>query len=407
MSAKKLVQINVTANWGSTGRIAEGIGEAAIKAGWESYIAFGRYALTSQSRLIKIGGRWDLACHLLQTRLFDRHGLASEWATKRLLRQMEEIEPTLIHLHNIHGYFLNYPILFNWLKRWGGPVVWTLHDCWPFTGHCAYYDFVKCNRWQIGCRHCPQLQSYPRSIFVDRSSANYEDKRRCFTSLKNMIIIPVSNWLKREVEKSFLAQYSFRCIYNGIDLTKFHPIGLPFTNMVLGVASVWDDRKGLSDFIAMRAQLPDEIKITLIGLTKEQIKTLPPGITGIERTNSIEQLCKFYSEALVFVNPTWEDNFPTTNLEALACGTPVITYRTGGSIEAIDSQTGLIVDKGDVNGLVTAIKRVREKRNEYILPCRRRAENLYSKQDRFREYIEIYDSIQSDNLMLKILNRGG
>lgn len=391
MVSKKLIQINVAANWGSTGRIAEGIGETAMEAGWESYIAYGRYALSSRSKLIKVGNRWEQAYHLLQTRLFDRHGLASEEATKRLLRQMEKIEPTLVHLHNIHGYFLNYPILFDWLKHWGGPVVWTLHDCWPFTGHCAYYDFARCNRWQSGCHHCPQLKSYPRSLLIDCSFTNYENKRRCFTSLKNMTIIPVSDWLKHEVEKSFLAQYPIRRIYNGIDLDTFHSTEGPSTDTVLGIASVWDNRKGLADFIAMRAQLPDEIGITLVGLSKEQIKALPKGITGIERTNNIDQLRKLYSEALAFVNPTWEDNFPTTNLEALACGTPVITYCTGGSIEAVDNQTGLVVDKGDINGLVAAIESVRMNRHKYIVPCRQRAEKFYSKQERFSEYVELYN----------------
>lgn len=394
MSAKKLVQINVAANWGSTGRIAEGIGETAIEAGWESYIAYGRYAQSSLSKLIKIGNRWDQAYHLLQTRLLDRHGMASIWATKRLLKQMEEIEPTLVHLHNIHGYFLNYPILFDWLKHWGGPVVWTLHDCWPFTGHCAYYDLACCDRWQLGCHHCPQLKSYPQSLLIDRSFANYENKRRCFTSLKNMTIITVSDWLKYEVEKSFLVKYPIRRIYNGIDLSTFHSTGASPTKMVLGIASVWDNRKGLADFIAMRAQLPDEIRITLVGLSKEQIKALPKGITGIERTNSIAQLCKLYSEALAFVNPTWEDNFPTTNLEALACGTPIITYRTGGSIEAVDNQTGLIVDKGDINGLVAAIESISENRHKYTVPCRQRAEKFYSKRDKFRKYVELYDSFK-------------
>lgn len=392
-NSKNLIQINSVSNWGSTGRIASGVGEIAIGVGWKSWIAYGRDAQPGHSQLIKIGSRLDQACHLLQTRLLDRHGLASEVATKNLLKQMEKIEPALIHLHNIHGYFLNYPLLFDWLKRWGGPVVWTLHDCWPFTGHCAYYDYVHCDRWQSGCHDCPQLRSYPRSLFMDRSFANYNSKRRCFSGLKNIIIVPVCDWLKHEVERSFLSQYPIHRIYNGINLARFYPTGLPPVNMVLGVASIWEKRKGFADFIALRAKLPDEIGITIVGLPKKKIKTLPKGITGIERVNSYENLRKLYSEAIAFVNPTWEDSFPTTNLEALACGTPVVTYHTGGSPEAVDEQTGFIVDKGDINGLVAAIEKVRANRHSYTAACRQRAERLYSQQERFREYIGLYDDM--------------
>lgn len=394
---KRVLQINVTANWGSTGKIAEDIGRLAIAYGWESWIAYGRGNPTSQSKLIRIGDDWDMRWHGIQSRFFDNHGLASKKATKDFIKKIIEISPDLIHLHNIHGYYLNYPLLFDFLKDWGGPVVWTLHDCWAFTGHCAYYDYAKCNRWQTGCHDCPQVRSYPTSLCFDRCSQNYIDKQKAFLNCPNLTLIPVSNWLKEELSKSFLKSYRAITIHNGIDINIFRPLNQKeITNkkVVLGVASVWDKRKGLDEFIKLRKILPKEYIIILVGLSKEQISSLPEGITGIRRTENVEQLVGLYNSADVFVNPTLEDNFPTTNLEALACGTPVITYDTGGSPESIDDKTGFVVAKGDINGLYNAITNIMGHK-DYIEPCRDKAINYFNNNKCFAKYIALYNTLFS------------
>lgn len=396
----KLLQINVTANWGSTGKIAEDIGKVAMSNGWESYIAYGRDTNPiSTSKLIQIGNKWDMYYHGLQTRIFDKHGLASKRATRDFIERVKQIDPDIIHLHNIHSYYINYEILFDYLSKAGKPVIWTLHDCWPFTGHCAHFDAVGCNKWKTGCLNCKHKNTFPTAKILCNSANNYIRKRKAFTSVKNMTFIPVSDWLCNFLDKSFLNEYPKRTIHNGIDINVFSPANIKNDKKdkfsIIGVASVWSERKGLNDFIELRKLLPNEYEITIIGLNKKQIDSLPNGIKGIARTNSLAELINFYSSADVYVNPTYEDNFPTTNIEALACGTPVITYRTGGSIEAIDSNTGYIVEQGDISDLVNKIIQVcndsnKTKTREF---CRERAVRLYNKNDKFKEYIELYDSV--------------
>lgn len=392
-----LLQINVTANWGSTGRIAEDIGKLAIKEGWKSWIAYGRGKPISSSNLIRIGNDLDMRFHALQSRIFDNHGLASKKTTNQFIKSIEQIKPDLIHLHNIHGYYLNYPILFNYLKKWGGPVVWTLHDCWPFTGHCAYYDYAECNKWQTHCESCPQLRSYPASFLSDRSFKNFDQKIKSFCNLPNLTFVPVSDWLKNELSKSFLKQYPAITIHNGIDLSQFHQVDVfnkdKNTKIVLGVASVWDRRKGLAEFEKLRTLLPPEYVIILVGLSQDQISHLPLGITGIRRTESIEQLVYLYNMADVFANPTLEDNFPTTNLEALACGTPIVTYNTGGSPESIDFETGKVVEYMNIEKFASEIISLCQNSDISKEACRARAVKLYDKNKIFKEYITLYNSL--------------
>lgn len=397
----KLFQINSTLNWGSTGRIAEEIGQAVMTKGWESCIAYGRYYNESLSQSIKIGDDWNVYNHVLQTRLFDNHGLASREATKHLIGQIKEISPNIIHLHNIHGYYLNYPILFDFLSKSDIPVVWTLHDCWSFTGHCSHYSYAGCKRWCTLCHDCPQKRVYPSSWLIDRSEPNFRDKLRAFTSVKNMTLVPVSEWLADEVKQSFLREYPIRVIHNGIDTDIFTPmqtrksdLGIVDKFLILGVANIWTARKGLTDFIRLSENLSDEYVIVLIGLDEKQIKTLPENIIGIKRTNSVQDLAKYYSVADVFLNPTWEDNFPTTNLEALACGTPVITYQTGGSVEAVDNETGFIVEQGGVFTIVNVIEQIRNsEKKRWSSACRKRAVELYDKRKRYVEYLQLYEEL--------------
>lgn len=395
----KILQINTTLNWGSTGRIAEEIGQLIIAEGGESYIAYGRYANSTQSKALKIGNKWDIYHHVLLTRLLDKHGDGSKRATKILIKQIENIHPNIIHLHNIHGYYLNYPILFEYLASVNIPVVWTLHDCWAFTGHCSHYTFHKCYKWQKQCEVCPQVERYPSSWGRDGSKQNYIKKKKHFCSLKNMTIVPVSDWLSHEVSKSFLNKYPIKRIYNGIDIDKFKSTPKNHDNLsrkfvILGVANIWDSRKGLSDFILLREKLSTDYTIILIGLSEKQINELPKGIEGIKRTNTFDELVEYYSLADVFVNFSVEETFGLTTCEALACGTPAIVYNITACSEVIDKDTGFIIEPGDIEGVIQAINKIRiNSKNTYTKACRKRAELFFNKKDRYAEYLQLYKEI--------------
>ena len=394
----RLFQINVSANWGSHGKIAEEIGQLVLAKGWDSNIAYGRIANPSKSKLIHIGSMWDERWHGVQSMLFDNHGLSSKNATKKLIESIIKVQPDLIHLHNIHGYYINYPILFDFLKSYNKPVVWTLHDCWCFTGHCTHFEYDGCFKWKIGCYNCEYKHVYPSSLLLERSKRNYELKKNCFTSLNNLTLVPVSDWLSNHLKESFMKDQKIQVIHNGIDIDVFKPYNVHRKNgefEILGVASNWKMRKGLPDFFELRKILPPKYHITLIGLSKKEMRNLPNGVTGLERTNNVEELVSYYNKADVLVNPTYEDNFPTINLEALACGTPVITYRTGGSPESIDETTGIVIEQGNVVALADGIKNMCNDANkrEVRMCCRERAEKLYDQSNCYKTYIDLYKSL--------------
>lgn len=404
----KLLQINpVLRQSTSTGRIMREIGEVAMAQGWESYVAYSRGRdgeMHSSSKTIPVGNRFDVACHGLYTRLTDRHGLASSAATRRFITEIERLDPDIVHIHNIHGYFLNYRLLFDYLARSNRRVVWTVHDCWLYTGHCYYYSFVGCDRWQSGCGNCPQRAAFPKSWLFDRSAQNWLDKRQAFASLpkKRFVIVPVSDWICGEMRKSFLKDCDFRVIHNGIDLDVFRPLpdveavktkyGLSqYKTIILGLASIWSKEKGLEDFITMSRMVTSDERIVLVGVDDKTRKRLPENITAIRRTDNVEELARLYAAATAFVNPTWQDNYPTVNLESIACGTPVVTYRTGGSIEAVTPATGRIVAQGDVDGLLAAVRDISARGKEsYAAQCRAFAEANFRKQDRYRDYLRLY-----------------
>lgn len=404
-----LFQINVTCNWGSTGRIAEEIGQVAISQGWNSYIAYGRGKPKSQSHLIRIGSDWDMYEHAIESRLFDNHGLASRGVTRNLIQQIKAIRPDVIHLHNIHGYFINYEILFDYLAKSGIPVVWTLHDCWTFTGHCSHFTIEGCYQWRDGeCDHCKFKKSYPTSYVMNRAHRNFLAKKNAFTALENVTMVPVSHWLEGLVKQSFLGCHQVQTINNGINIHTFKPkenrdevrkkMGIQQPYMLIGVASIWGPNKGIHDFIKLRDALSSELyAIVLVGVDDKLAKTLPNGITVVKRTNSVDELADIYSAADVLVNPTWQDTFPTTNLEALACGTPVVTYHTGGSPESLTSETGMVVEQGDISVLVSAIETICCKGKEhYSAACRQRAIDCYNKEDRYRDYIKLYEQLEKN-----------
>lgn len=409
---KKLLQINPVLRINtSTGRIMQEIGELAMQNGWESYIAYsrGRDGVKScKSEIIPIGGKWSVMWHGIMTRFFDRHGLASSGATYRFINQIEKIKPDIIHIHNLHGYFLNYSILFRYLSHCGIPVVWTIHDCWLYTGHCYYYSYVKCNKWQTECRRCTQKKRFPASFLFDRSHKNFIDKKNAFTSIPydKLTIVPVSKWIESELRKSFLQHYKIHVIHNGIDLNifKIYPeqnikkkYGLQKKRILLGVASIWSEEKGLYDFIKLADFLSEDEIIVLVGIKAEQEKLLPNNILGISRTENIRQLAELYSAADSFVNPTWQDNYPTVNMESIACGTPVVTYQTGGSVEVITDKTGFIVEQGDIEGIVNAIRHIaRRGKQYYSVQCRDYALKHFNKEERYKEYLDLYEKLISE-----------
>lgn len=405
---RKLLQINITANWGSHGKIAEGIGMVTMQYGWESHIAYGRWANPSNSKLYRIGSKTDEYLHGMASRLLDNHGLMSQGTTRKLIQYINTLQPDIIHLHNIHGYYLNYPLLFKYLETSNIPIVWTLHDCWSFTGHCAHYMYMGCEKWKTHCRHCPQRETYPKSWLFDRSEHNFKSKKHYFLSVKNMTIVPVCQWLEEQVKQSFFKDRLIHKINNGIDIKAFHPETNPSwiydryqiprnKKIILGVASSWY-RKGLDDFARLSAYIAEDYAIVLVGLKKHESKLLrDKRIIKIGRTDNMQELVALYSIAAIYFNPTWEDTFPTTNLEAMACGTPVITYNTGGSPETITPQTGFIVKQGDIPAASDAIQTICEHpKHIYQKACREHVINHFDKNKRFEEYFNLYNNILSN-----------
>lgn len=389
----KLLFINTTCNHGSTGKISEQLGLMMIERGWEVYCACGeRLSNPSKLKVIKISSTLGIYFHKLISLIFDSEGKGSIIATKRLVAKIKKINPDVIHLHNIHGHYINYKILFEYLKESGKPVVWTLHDCWPMTGHCTHFVTANCAKWKTECYCCPLIKDYPSSLVFDRSRNNWLEKKNIFASLEDVVIVPVSHWLENIVKESFLRRYPSIAINNGIDLQVFKPSSTIEPNLkftILGVANLWTDNKGLKEFEQLSRN--NDYKIILIGGKPRGERVMPDGVQYIPRTNSQKELAAYYSQADVLVNPTYADSFPTINMEAIACGTPVITYRTGGSPESVPSEVGYVVEKGNISALVEAIEKLR---NNPIPSetCRKYAEEHFDKDKCFSEYVKLYES---------------
>lgn len=382
----KLIQLNVTSNWGSTGRIAEGISEAARSRGWETKVFYGRHYLPSPTPSERFGSYRSIVGHFLRDRLLDSEGLGSAAATRRLISRLEEEKPDVVQLHNIHDHWLNYPLLLRWLAKTGVPTVWTMHDCWAFTGHCYHFDPPGCLKWQTECRSCPKGSL----LAPDRSRRNFRLKRELLTAPGlNLHIVATSRWIADIVGNSFLANAPRSLIHNGVDTSVFTPDpSVSAEAHVIGVSNVWPPYKGLDDVCKLRSLLPESWKITLVGLSDKQIRDLPPGISGLRRTQSVSELVELYRSATALINVSRSDTFPTVNLEALACGTPVVTYRTGGSAEAVDSRTGIVVDRGDINALARAVTTLAP--NLSRSDCRDRAVGCFNRETQFLKYIDLY-----------------
>ena len=395
----KIVQINSVCGVGSTGRICVGIAEVAQRNGYECKIAYGRTKVPKKYEEIsyRIESNNGVKFHALKSRIFGKTGTYSKKATKKFLKWLDEYNPDIIHLHNLHGYYINVAMLFDYIKEKNIRTIWTLHDCWSFTGHCAYFDEDICHKWQDGCSNCHYRNEYPKS-FLDDSKQMYIHKKQLFTGVKDMCIVTPSQWLADLVNRSFLNCYDIKVINNGIDLKTFRPLESDFRNkynckdkfILLGVAGVWDSRKGLDVFIELAKRLNENFLIVLVGVDEKAQKNLPNNIIAIQRTESAVQLAEIYSMADLFVNPTKLENFPTVNIESLACGTPVLTFRTGGSAEIIDDSCGASVNKNDVDSLIEQIEYIYENHPFTHSACVERAQK-YNADDKFLEYLSLYE----------------
>lgn len=392
----KLLQINSTCGYGSTGRIAVDILNIITQNGGEGLICYGRKSAPSGVPSYKIGSETLVKLHGALSRITDRQGFYSTKATKELTRQIKEYNPDIIHLHNVHGYYLDIRVLFDYLKDCGKPIVWTLHDCWSFTGHCAFFTASGCEKWKTGCKKCPSQKEYPSSLVFDSSEKNFNEKKELFTSLSKLTLVTPSVWLKDLTKESFMGKYPVKVINNGINTDIFKPTESDFRKkynlenktVYLGVASVWEERKGFRDLIKTASLLGKNEKIVLVGLKCEQIANLPDGIIGIERTESAEELAGIYTAADVFLNPTYEDNYPTTNLEAISCGTPVVTYKTGGSPESVANGFGCFVAVGDIDAMYKAAKT--------LVGVKINSDGKFDARIRYAEYLKLYESLLSD-----------
>ncbi len=402
----KLLQINSVVNKGSTGRIAEQIGDFGLNLGWKSFIAHGRGGGESVSETIKIGNSFDSKLHAIESRLFDNHGLSSRKATFNLISQITQINPDIIHLHNLHGYYLNYQLLFAYLHTIKIPIVWTLHDCWAFTGHCTFFSDINCHKWETECNHCPKSKNYPSSVFYDNSKNNFSLKRQVFTSNENLTLVPVSNWLGSVVKNSFLKNVPMNVIQNGVDLTSFSPIdsmqvieekySIKNKKILLGVATSWDARKGLADYFKLAGIISKDYVIVLVGLTKKQIESLPASIIGIERTESISTLNELYSAAHIVLNLSNQESFGMTTVEGYASGTPSIVYNCTASPELITHETGLVIEAGNIEALVNGIEKITKNgKAHYSSNCRKLAESNFDKNKKIEAYFNLYEKLIS------------
>ena len=392
----KVLQINTFGNL-STGKIAVDIYRTLRARGNEGAVAFARNEVPGDVPSFKIGNPLSVYTDGVLTRLTDKAGHYSKGATEKLIKQIKEYDPDIIHLHNLHGYYINVPMLFDYLKEADKPVVWTLHDCWAYTGHCCYYSMAGCDKWKLtGCTKCPQKKAYPASIFKDNSSKNFSEKNQMFHSVKNLHLVCVSKWLDNELRASFLKDIPSRVIYNGIDTSVFKPSSGNFRikydvgdkRIVLGVASTWDTRKGLADFIGLSKILDERYKIVLVGLNDKQKASLPDNMIGIGRTDGPKELAEIYSASNVLFNASVEETFGLPNVESLACGTPVVAYNCTGIPETMMENDGYIVEPHDLKTVALKIGEICDAGKRIEVSSFR-----FPKDKTYEAYMKLYEEI--------------
>lgn len=392
----KLLEINSVCGIRSTGRICTDIADILLNSGHECRIAYGRVDVPDKYRPIayRIGNKGYVGGNILKARLFDNDGFNAVGSTKKLINWICEYDPDVIHLHNIHGYYINVEELFKYLKTSGKRIIWTLHDCWAFTGHCAHFADAGCEQWKSHCDDCRRGADYPNAFFKARAYRNFEKKKEIFTGVPNMTLVTPSRWLAGLVKQSYLKEYDISVIPNGVDLEHFKPIqsdfkkkyGIENKKMILGVATAWTDKKGLSAFCKLASKIDDRYKIVLVGLTKKQLLRLPQNILAIERTNSIEELAEIYTAADVFLNLSREETMGLTTVEAMACGTPVVVSNLTAVPEVVRDYGGIVIDNIDTDTILKGISVVVS--GDYHDTIKNA--NEYEKTQQYNKYIELY-----------------
>lgn len=398
--SKRLLQIDSCLVTGSTGRIAESVAQLAQSRGWECYIVHGgryvkRPSCMKDIQSVSPTGEY---LHYAESLLFDNHGLASRRATRSVIEQIKLIKPDVVQLHCVHGYYLNYKILFEYLNSTNIPVVWTFHDCWAFTGHCAHFVTAGCEKWKTGCYDCPLKGDYPKS-FVDCSKRNYELKKHLFASNKNLHIVPVSDWLSQITEQSFFKNNIIHVIKNGVDINVFRPKMDLSTNRftIIAVSSVWNENKGLSDYIELAELLGKDEELVLVGISDHLKAILPPSIRCISRTDSVDELVRLYNQSDVVLSLSKAETFGLTIVEAMACGVPAVVYDNTALPELVTKETGYIVRTGDVAAVYEKICEIRKKGKAFFSnECRERAEKVFDKNKCFNKYLELYEELIND-----------
>lgn len=400
---KTVVQINSVANKGSTGRICQGIGELATEKGWKHFLAYGRESNPTNLQLYRIGSKLDNYLHTAQSMFFDAQGLGSERSTRRLCDWLETISPNLVHLHNLHGHYINYPVLLEFLKNKRTPIVWTLHDCWTYTGHCTYYSDISCVKWKSECADCPKTANYPKSLFLDRSSRNFNLKKKLFSTVKNLHLVTVSDWLREEVSQSFLSEVDVRTIHNGVDTNVFHTdykidvldqkYELTGKWIAMAAATSWNPTKGLYDYITLSKYLDKDEMIVLIGLEKNQIAMLPPNMLGISRTENQAELALWYNRANVVLNLSTQETFGMTTVEGFACGTPSIVYDATASPELINDKVGFVVEPGDLKAVYSRMQGLKRTSDTISQACVTHANQNFNLRTQYSMYLDLYESL--------------
>ena len=399
---KTIVEINST-NYASTGNIMLNIAKQARLSGYNVYTCCKAskesYKYKYDNQII-IGYRYERILSAILNTITGLRDYGNIFGTYFFVNKLKKIKPDLVHLHVLHDDFINTRILFNYLAKANIPVIWTFHDVVPLTGKCPGFDIINCEKWKTGCYKCPQLKLKPKSLFFDTTSHIWHKRKKEFTSVKNMVTVSPSIWLKDAVKESFFKKYPCEVINNGINLSIFKPIENTIKKdykignkyLILGVANVWNERKGLDIFVELSKRLSDDYQIVLVGTNNDVDKLLPDNIISIHRTYNQEELVKLYSAADLFINPTKDENFPTVNIESLACGTPVITFKTGGSPEIIDETCGLVVEKNDIDTLEKQIINVCTNKSFTSKDCLNRAQQ-FNMENKFKEYVDLYNQL--------------
>ncbi len=400
----KVLFINTVCGRSSTGGIVRDIADLLYENGDEAMCLYGRYTAPAHLNALRIDTKLAVYFHVLITRLFDRQGFGSVRATKKAIKAIEEYRPDVIHLHNLHGSYLNIRLLFSYLKKSNIPVVWTLHDCWPFTGHCTHYIYDHCEKWKdCSCDRCPRKTEYPASFLLDRSKKNIAQKREIFTGCDNLVITTVSDWLADQARQSFLKGYPVRRIYNGVSLSQFAPtetkmreqLGITRDQtMILCVTDGWSKRKGLDHIIKAAEEIRSRelpYRIVMVGVQDSVRKQLPPEIIALSRTDNRQQLVELYSCADVLWNPSPAETFGLVNVEAMACGTPVITMDTTACPETIDETCGRVIhtDGNVVEEFLAAVQSLGSQGPSIMTACTERAK-AFSKEKSYSNYLELY-----------------